>query len=1040
MREGRTGHRAPAMADSNRTAGVWTFGDLVLDAGRRELLRCGRPLAIEPKVFDLLAYLVRFRHRVVGRDELLDALWPGEHVSDDALSYSVKAARRAVGDTGARQRTIATVRRRGFRFVADAVEPPARNDAAAVFPAVATASPGGARTGFFVGREPVVARLAGALSAARAGRGRIALLAGEPGIGKTRTAEELARIAREQGCDVFVGRCHESAGAPPFEPWVQILRGYVESRHRADVLTTIGSASFDLVALVPELSGAGGSPSAEAGSDREDARFRLFATASAFLRAAAGRCPLLLVLDDLHWADAPSLLLLSFVARHVAGARLLLVGTFRDTDVGGDHPLATCIAEIARLDGADRIDLHGLTPDDLARFLEATTGSSPPAALVRAIHEQTGGNPFFATEAVRLLLAEGGELGDTRVPVPRTVREAIAARIEKLSSGARRLLCAAAVVGREFDVDVLARVRDGGRPRPRGDVQSGLCEAESARLIEARESPGGFRFAHALVRETLYASLAAEERSRLHAAVGRAMAAAHGPDRGPELAALAHHFAGSTSPGDRRRALEYAIAAGDRAARMLAYEEAAGHYGRAVDLLEHGRAALRGRQSRRDAIDELRFRLGENLWKSGEFDQAKDAFRRAAESAREARSATRLARAALGFGGGFRGFDFGVVDPELIGLLEEASLALPPRASGLRARVLARLAVALYSVPGSLGRRQKLGSEAVRMAERSGDTASQLAALYGRHWTLWGPDTLRERLATARAMLRLAVRTGDRESALHAHRFHLIDSLELGAIDDVDSHLADFVRLADDLRQPYYHWFAAQMRSMRALVDGRVADADRLAEEALAAGRTARSRNVEPVYWTQMLWIRREQGRLDEVEPVFRMGVEHFPALPAWRCALALVQSELGRTAEAALHLDVLSVDDFATVPRNAFWMASMIGIADVAADLRDADRAAVAYRLLAPHAGRVVEASVGASCLGSVDRALGRMAGLLGRRGEAARHFADALAIERRLAAPLLVARTERARAAALEGGRRESAGRRARHRARRPGRSAAC
>jgi len=1012
----------PATAPPATARSSYVFGDFVLDGARCELRRRGTRLAVEPKVFDLLLWLAAHRERVVTHDELFSALWPGQRVGEEALTYCVKAARRAVDDSGATQHTITTVRGHGYRFVADALEHALagapRHDSH--LPSGAPASDG---EGFFVGREPVMARLRGALAAATSGQGRIALLSGEPGIGKTRTADELARSAVRQGAEVLVGRCHEGAGAPPFWPWVQILRAWVAVRDRAAVRAVVGERSADLAPLVPDLTALRDAHATQP-PETDDARFRMFDAAASFLVRAAQSRPLVLILDDLHWADTPSLLLLQFLAHEIGNARLLVIGTVRDTDVAADHPLNACIAALARGARLERIQLAGLTASDVGLLIEAATGELPAAATARAVHQQTGGNPFFVTETVRLLLADGVAAATSpkkRAHVPGSVRAVVRQRLESLPVAARGVLRVAAVFGQEFDSALVARVSDGGRRPARARLLDGLDEAVRAHLVEPQpETPGGYRFAHALVRETIYDDLPSGERARLHERVGAAIAAEHASDPGPQLASLAHHF-GAAVAGDSRRAIRYAIAAGDRAARMLAWEEATAHHAHALELLArssaHRRRGAAGsvKNTDGDVVDVLLFQLGENLWKSGELERAKEMFRRAAVRARAHGSATRLARAALGFGGGFRGFELGEVEPELIALLEEALRALPRRPTGLRARLTARLAVALYHVPDSLARRQTLSQQAVRMAARTSDTAAELAALYGRHGAIWGPDTLRDRIDTAEAMRHLAAQVGDREAALHAHRFHLIDSLELGDLAAADADLQACVRLGEELNQPYYVWYAASVRAIRLLLEGRLSDSERLAGEALAAGRRAQSRNVEQVHASQLLWIRREQGRLAEVEPTLRELVERFPTLPVWRCAYAFVLAERGRTTEARVYFERLAAGDFATIARDAFWLSAMCALADVCAELGDVARAAVLHRLLEPYRGRIVQVSIGAGCLGAVERPLGRLAALLERWDDAAAHFAAALHLEQLLRAPLLAARTRQHHAAAL-------------------------
>jgi DNA-binding winged helix-turn-helix (wHTH) protein len=973
---------------------IYVFGDYQLDLGLFELRRRGKRVKIEPKALDLLTRLAAERHRVVTKGELMDALWPRERVTEDSLTYCVRVARLAVGDDGTRQRVIASQRGRGYRFVAELRAPPA---ATATVP-TSTAPPprpSGGRGSLFVGREAAMATLFGGLESALAGRGRVALLVGEAGIGKTRTAEELAGAAAARGALVLFGRCHEGAGAPAFWPWVQVVRAYLNAQPRAAVREVMQSGAADLAQLAPEIAaelGAAVAPDA----DPDRARFTLFDSLTGFLRRAAQRQPLLVVIDDLHWADPASLLLLQFLARELAAARVLLIAAYRDGRRGGDEPLSRCLGELARVDGCQRLELGGLRDAEIGRFIEAATGSVPAPALVAAVAAQTGGNPFFLAELVRLL--DGGEPhGGGPLPVPGGVRDAVARRVAQLSSAGRDWLHAAAVFGRDFELPALADAGSSAK-RPRRGCLDALDEAVGAHLVEALGGvPPRYRFAHALVQETLYDALPSRERARLHARAGDALAALHAQDPAPVLSALAHHYGAAAAVlGDVDRALTAALRAGRQAASNWAYEEAAAQLGRALQLLEQRKR--RGRDT--VARDELLLELGENRWKSGDHGGAREAFGQAAELARAARSPTQLARAALGFGGGFRGFEVGVVEPPLIALLEEALQALPKRPSALRARVMARLAVALYSVPDSLPRRQDLSRDAVALAERCGDAAAHLSALYSRHWALWGVENLRERCEAARAMIALARQHGDREMELHGQRFLAIDSLEAGDLPTLDAALAALEALAALMRQPYYRWYAGYLRAMRSALDGRFAEAEQASQQTFSAAQGLENRNVAQIYGAQLLWLRRETGQLAETEATLRGLVEQFPALPSWRCGLAFVLCETERLDQARAQLAILAANDFRDIPHNAFWTVAAFCLGHACATLGDTRLAAVLYEQIAPFADRIVESSLGAAAVGSMHEVLGRLAGTLKRWPVAERHFVAAIGANERIGA----------------------------------------
>src|SRR2546428_5159610 len=391
----------------------------------------------------------------------------------------------------------------------------------------------------FVGRERELAELRAGLEAAVGGRGPFFLVVGEAGIGKTRLAEELAREAAERGGVALWGRCWEGEGAPPYWPWVQVIRALLQGVPAEELRPAVGAGAPYLVPLVPELGERFRDLPALSTSPRsEHARFYLFDAVATLLRSAAQRTPLVLVLDDLQWADAPSLLLLQFLAHELRDVRILLLGTYREVEVRQ----APAVAEILGALGRDghHVPLRGLGEEEVRRFLEETIGRSPAPVLVRAVHRETEGNPFFVDEVVRLLVAERAlerheDTSPGRVPVPQGVREAIGRRLAPLPPPCRDALTLASVVGREFDLALLQRAC--------GLDGEALLETLGPALageIVVREPRGAgrYRFAHALIREAIYEEIGAVERARLHGCIGDALEDLHRDDPTPHLAAL----------------------------------------------------------------------------------------------------------------------------------------------------------------------------------------------------------------------------------------------------------------------------------------------------------------------------------------------------------------------------------------------------------------------------------------------------------------------------------------------------------------------
>ena len=523
----------------------------------------------------------------------------------------------------------------------------------------------------FVGREAELGALTVDLDAALAGRGGVVLVAGEPGIGKTRLAEELAVQASGRGVLVLWGRCWEGEGAPAFWPWVQVVRAYVQAADPTALRQEMGAGAADIAQLVPAVCERLPDLPAPPPTEPEAARFRLFDSLTGFLRAAAARRPLLLVLDDLHWADAPSLALLRFVGRALEGAGPLVVGCYRHTEVDQGHSLLGTLADLTRGQHHRRLLLGGLDEAEVASFIALVAGVAPPPALAVAVHQQTDGNPFFVTEVVRLLATQGqlGQPTETVSPLlagglPEGVRAVVTQRLGRLSGDCRGVLEVAAVLGRGFRLRAL-QLASG---RDSGQLLELLEEVEGARVVEAAPAgPASWRFVHTLVREVLYEGLPTARRVRLHRLVGEALEAVHAADLGPHLAELAHHFVAAAPAGEKTvaRAVQVATLAGRRALELLAWEEAAGLFARALAVLE-----LAEEPDQVERCD-LLLALGEADMAASDVAAARAAYQQAGELARRMGAPEALARAALGLE-----YTAGMVDPVEVGLLEEALAAL----------------------------------------------------------------------------------------------------------------------------------------------------------------------------------------------------------------------------------------------------------------------------------------------------------------------------------------------------------------------------
>jgi predicted ATPase len=610
---------------------IYVFGEYEFDEHLYELRRSGESVKIEPKVFDVLAYLIHHRNRVVTKAELIEKLWPGEYITESALVRCVVSARKAVQDDGVRQQVIKTLRGRGYRFIAAIKEHRPTRDSdlsPTVSPArfsQATPAADEISGSVFVGRQREVRELRANLEQALIGRGRLVLLVGEPGIGKTRTADELAHYARQRQAQVLVGHCYKGEGAPAFWPWVQIIRAYMRERDPTELMALMGIGAADIAEVVPEvrqlLPGLPRPPALEP----EQARFRFFDSITTFLKHVAQERPLVLILDDLHWADKPSLLLLQFLAREMRHVCLLIVGTYSDVGLGRQHPLTQTLGELVREEIGQRIPLRGLNQRDVMRFIECVTGSPPCEALVSMVYRKTEGNPFFIKEIVRLLASDGSlqrqaEGTSWHLTIPQEVREVIDRRLAHLSEPCNRVLSVASVIGREFSLDVLEHLSNLSADR----LLEVLEEAIAAHIVdELPRTVGRYSFSHALIHETLYDELTTTRRVRVHRRIGEILEQLYATNLEPHLDELAYHFFQAAPAGVLDKAIAYAARAGEHATSLLAYEDAAGHYGRALQAIE--------RQETPDQQQRLTLllALGEAQLKAGDTRQAQTTLKQA---------------------------------------------------------------------------------------------------------------------------------------------------------------------------------------------------------------------------------------------------------------------------------------------------------------------------------------------------------------------------------------------------------------------------
>ena len=762
---------------------------------------------------------------------------------------------------------------------------------------------------------------------------RIVLVAGEPGIGKTRLAHHFASSTLAAGAIVLEGRCSEEPLAP-FEPF-------------AEALAQAGAAET----LQP---GHAGDPGA---------RHRLFDHVDEALADLASRAPLLLVIDDFHWADRGTLLLTSFVLRSSRRGPMLLLGTYRDTELGRNTPLTAALVDLKRSGTLDRVELRGLPLDDVATLARSVLGTDEMAPRV---HARTDGNAFFVEEVLRGLAEPGPHV------VPESVRHAVGVRLSRMGDEANELIAAAAILGLEHDARAL-QTTAGLEPDA---AETGLDEILRARLLRPATAAHRFAFTHALVRESVLEECNVLRRARLHRRAADALTALN-EDR--HLAEIAMHLFEAASTGDARRAAEMLVRAGRRALARLAYEDAAECFERAVEALE-----LAGAQ---DESGPVRLARGDALLRAGEADAARGAFTAARAMALRHSDPALLAEAALGFAG--LGIAIIDVDTDTIARLEEALERVEDRT--LRSRVQARLAVELYYATDRT-QSETLSAAAVATARAAGDAGALASALGARHVALWRPDRVEERLEVAGAMIVAARDAADRHAELQGHNWRVADLFELGDMAAWREETARHARLAEELRLRVFEWYTPLWAGVEAMLAGRYDDVERLSADAEQAGLRAGDRNAELFAGMVRFCALLERGAFEEIEVEFiEDKIANSPVGVAYRSSYAWILAGRGEIEHAReeLHATMALPHAF-----DANWLSLQAECAETAILIQDPTHARSIYEQLAPYAGRPATAGRGISSYGAVDRLLGGLAALLGSEDDARHHLEDAIRV----------------------------------------------
>ncbi len=859
----------------------------------------------------------------------------------------------------------------------------------------------------FVGRVREAEVLRSAVREAIAGRGRLIILSGEPGIGKTRLAEETANFANLSGAHVFWGRCWEGGGAPPFWPWIQLIRENL-SALPSQILSEANQGLGYIAQMVPELhSGvpmqqlardpAGGLQLAGTSMQPEE-RFLLFDAVAGLLKKLAATAPLMMVLDDLHAADEDSLLLLRFIARELQQTRILLVATYREVEVRRSHRYSALLAEIGREGSA--ISLRGLSAAEVAEFFERNANLPVDDSTISSLYQATDGNPFFLDEIVRLATTGHDSTRarlDSAFSVPDSVRATIRRRMASLAEQTRTILTIASLIGQEFD---LALLRDISGLASEQLIESCDEAVTNVLISEVSGTVGRYRFIHAITAEALRAEFGTAARARLHERIAAAMEKVYGDEVESHLAQVAHHYVEALPLGNVDKAVEFARRGAQRARDQLAFAEAVRLYGMAL------RAIMAGPQRDETVRCELLLEMGESQAQGRSLEEARQSFEQAADVARKLDRSDLLSRAVLSVSTWFGSFFS--IDSALKAMLAEVLAALSPNDTPIRATLMAKLAGESYW-SGEHERGRALCDEAVAVARRTGDPRALVSAFWVQNEINWGPENVEARLAAATEIAALAESVGDYQRALRAREMRFAALLEMGDVVALTSEVHTYRALAAKWGERF--GIVERFNAALALLKGDFDEAARQIEELWRHAR----RRQDPALLTCAGYLEEfmatERAQIDpaKIESTRKSQIALSPAMAiVARVGLALFHSVTGRRAEAGAELESLAKDDFAVIPRDWNWLANFCWLALVCIGVNDVERAGFIYRCLLPYANRNVTIGWGDMAYGSVGRFLGMLAWKIGKFEEAQAHFEQALRLEKRMGSRLWAAYTQ--------------------------------
>ncbi|CAN5881235.1 AAA family ATPase [soil metagenome] len=937
---------------------ILAFEEFEVDTDTFEVRRSGAPVRVQRKVLDLLLYLVRQRGRVATKDELFDQVWPGVTVSAAALPQAVKAVRRALGGDGDEERFIQNVRGRGYRFVPAVREQPSRDEATASSATPADRRDSEMSSTLGGGRVAPLGILQRRYRLAEEGEGNSVLLSGEAGIGKSHLADRFAAWAQHAGANVLRGRCTSAKGAPPLRPWLQILRASHSLAVEASVAPSIVQS---ITALLPEwtVEATSSPPSPLA----PDGVFRAFDAVAELLQQVSATRPTLLMIDDLTWADAASLDLLVFLARELRGSRVMIVALHGNALGGLGAAAAQAMAAVRRIEKTYCMALGPMDAAEIAQLVRETAGREPSASEVAELAGKSGGNPLFVSQILQARDALAGRAGDdSSLFVREGVGDIIRHHLVSLSESCLATLAVASVFGNEFGLGPLSILLEA----PSAAVLDCLHEALVANVVcktnaEARR----FRFAHTIVRDTVYHSMPPAKRARLHGAAAEALVRLGGADGdAAHLADIARHYTRAAPAGFVDKAVDACKRVAEDCLGRRAYDDAARQYRSALDLVEMGSEVV----DRAALLSDL----GRAAFRSGEWRSGYEALRESAAIAAKGGETRAYGAAVVGL----------TVEVEVAGASAEATRALDEARSRLHgsrapeeAICLARSAIAASALDPVKAR--ILAAESLAIA-RTLDHPGCLASALRAQFILLTSDPSLDAATVIEEALSAAGAAKDPETTAIAFCSKLEDAIRRGDTAMRESVTGWLTELATASKSSYVEWLAATARAAMLIHQGELGDALDASRDARALGVRAGFRGADSFSSGQTFMTLRATGQATPALELAREMVMAEPESAFWRVAFACVAAESGQARTARPGVE-RACAELRTQRHHPDYSAMLILLAQAAVAIEDETLAKLLFPMLTPFRRRKAVIRGGLVSVGCMSREASNLARLIG-------------------------------------------------------------